>query len=344
METTDKESSVFAAVDLGSHTIRLLIAGCRRRQELRPLRMERRVTRLARGFDGRAELAREGMIQSLAAMQEYAAWIRAFEATSLVCGATGVIRRARNGESFLRSIETATGIRGSILSEEAEATLSLKGVLSGLTEKAPLMLAFDLGGSSTEFTLVDSQKSEPLWATSVLVGAATVTGLHLRGDPPSAASLEAARLLVRQALQPVVATTVEHLQRLGRSVADLQLVGTAGTVTTLGAMYLRMAVYQPYRVNGLVLPGGWIATTLRRLAAQKLTERRSWIGLEEDREDIILGGTLIVCELLSLLNKHELVVTDAGLLEGLLLDSVETAFGWPHAMASPLTWIWPIET
>jgi exopolyphosphatase/guanosine-5'-triphosphate,3'-diphosphate pyrophosphatase len=344
MEARSVGEPVFAAVDLGSHTIRLLVAACQQGQFLRPLCLERRVTRLAQGFDERAALARQRMSQSLEVMQEYAALMRGFGATSVVCGATGVVRKARNGKDLLQSIEEQTGIMGTILSEEAEATLSVKGVLSGLTEKASLMLAFDLGGSSTEFTLVDPLQSEPLWATSVFVGAATVTETHLMGDPPAAADLETAADRVRQALAPAFAALTEHLQRIAMSLANLQLVGTAGTVTTLAAMHLQMAVYQPYRVNGLVLQGEWIGATLRQLARQKLADRRRWVGLERDREDIILGGALIVCEILSLLHKESLVVTDAGLLEGLLLDSIETALGWPHTLVSPFTWIWSKET
>jgi exopolyphosphatase/guanosine-5'-triphosphate,3'-diphosphate pyrophosphatase len=341
METKSVGDSVFASIDVGSHTARLLIAACQQGQYLRPLCVERRVTRLAQGFDGRALLGRRGMLQSVAAMQEFAVLIRKHSATSMVCGATGVVRKARNGSELLRSIEEHAGIRGAILSEEVEATLSVKGVLSGLVDKGPLILAFDLGGSSTEFTLVDPRQPEPLWATSVFVGAATVSEAHLKRDPPVAADLEDASRRIRQDLEPAFADLAEHLRRLGMSLPQLQLVGTAGTVTTLAAMHLKMAVYQPYRINGLVLQDGWIRATMRHLAGQTLAERRLWVGLEKDREDIILGGTLIVCEILSLLHQGSLVVTDAGLLEGMLLDTVETALGRPHSLACPFTWIWP---
>jgi exopolyphosphatase / guanosine-5'-triphosphate,3'-diphosphate pyrophosphatase len=341
METRSAEAPVFAAVDLGSHTVRLLVAVCEQGRFLRPICVERRVTRLARGFDGRALLRPQGMLQSVAAMQEYAVLIGKHGATSVVCGATGVVRKARNGIELLCSIEEQTGIRGAILSEEAEATLSVKGVLSGLADQSSLILAFDLGGSSTEFTLVDPRQAEPLWATSVFVGAATVTEAHLARAPAVAADLEKASREIRQALDPVLVDLTEHLRRLGTSLSHLQLVGTAGTVTTLAAMHLEMAEYQPYRVNGLILPGRWMRATVRHLARLKLAERRRWVGLEKDREDIILGGTLIVCEILSRLQKENLLVTDAGLLEGLLLDSIENAFGWPHTLATPFTWIWP---
>jgi exopolyphosphatase / guanosine-5'-triphosphate,3'-diphosphate pyrophosphatase len=334
------ENSIIAAIDLGSHTIRLLVAALSDGQLLRPICMERRVTRLAQGFDIGIGLTREGMQKSIAVVQEYADLISGLGADSVVCGATGVIRRAPNGLEFLQAIEEQTGIHGAILSEETEATLSAKGVLSGLTRKNSTVLAFDLGGSSTEFTLVDPLQSAPWWATSVFVGAATVTEAYLQADPPALTDLEAATHRVGQDLAPTWTALIELLDGLRLKPADLMVVGTAGTVTTLAAMYLRMGVYQPYRVNSLVLPARWIGDTLRQLAGQTLKERRQWVGLEKDREDIILGGTLIVSEILTRLNRTDLVVTDAGLLEGLLLDSLETGQNW-RRMISPFTWDWP---
>jgi exopolyphosphatase / guanosine-5'-triphosphate,3'-diphosphate pyrophosphatase len=335
------DASIFAAIDLGSHTIRLLVAACQNQLQLRPLCLERRVTRLAQGFEPDGGLTHEGMRKSLAVVREYAGLIGRFGAGSVTCGATGVVRKAHNGPQFLRAIKEETGIQGTILSEDAEATLSVKGILSGLTDQDAMILAFDLGGSSTEFTLVDSLQPNPLWTTSVFVGAATVTEAYLKADPPAPSGLEAANRHVRLALQPAWVALADLLRSLDLKPADLELVGTAGTVTTLAAMYLHMAVYQPYLINGQVLAGSWIGDALQQLAAQTLSERRRWVGLEKGREDIILGGALIVNEILAGLNRTNLVVTDAGLLEGLLLDSAETAMGLPRQLISQFSWVWP---
>ena len=335
------ETPVFAAIDLGSHTTRLLVAACQKHLELRPLCLERRVTRLAQGFDPHAGLTHEAMRRSLTAVKEYAGLIGRFEAGSVTCGATGVVRKAGNGLEFLRMVEKETGIRGTTLSEAAEATLSVKGILSGLTNKDAKVLAFDLGGSSTEFTVVAPSQPAPLWTTSVFVGATTVTEAYLRADPPAPSDLEAATRHVRLALQPTWRALADLLRRIDLEPTDLELVGTAGTVTTLAAMYLRMAVYQPYRINGQVLSGSWIGDVIEQLAAQSLSERCSWLGLEKGREDIILAGALIVNEILAGLNRTDLVVTDAGLLEGLLLDRAETAMALPRQLISQFSWVWP---
>ena len=99
----------------------------------------------ARTLDG------TGMRESIAALKEYAEILREHDVRSIACGATGVVRKADNGMVLLDAVAESTGIRGGILSEDAEAFLSAKGMLSVLPERKGLILCFDLGGSSTEF-------------------------------------------------------------------------------------------------------------------------------------------------------------------------------------------------
>jgi exopolyphosphatase / guanosine-5'-triphosphate,3'-diphosphate pyrophosphatase len=337
------QEPLFAAIDIGSHTIRLIIAACRDRRVLLPRCLERRVTRLARGFDERACLEPASMHASITVLREYAELISRFGVSSMICGATGVVRRAHNSAAFLEAIARETAIAATILSEEREATLSLKGILSGLPRRTRPVLAFDLGGSTTEFILVPPDHPEPAWVTSLFIGAATVTANTLAGDPPSQDAVSRAAEATQQVLQPAFAELLHRLGCLGLSLAELELVGTAGTVTTLAAMLLQMTEYRPYRVNGLRLEAQWIADTVALLGRLPLAQRRQLPGLEKDREDIILGGALIVREILRGLQQESLVVTDAGLLEGLLLNSIESAFGWSDSLYTPLTWLWQQE-
>ena len=118
------------------------------------------------------------------------------------------------------------------------------------------------------------------------------------------------------------------------------MVGTAGTVTTLAAMILEMTVYDPSRINGLILPKAWLARLIGLLAETPLEERQKLAGLEKGREAIILGGALIVDELLRGLEQVHLTVVDSGLLEGLVLALIEKEYGCPESLASALTFRW----
>lgn len=328
----------FASIDIGSHTLRLLIAQVNSKLEVMPLRRERRITRLARGFARAERLDEESMAESLTVLREFRALLLQHQVTTVTCGATGVVRRARNAAEFLQRIEKASGLLASILSEEREAFLSAKGVLSGLPRPERQVLSFDLGGSSTEFLLIDCCQGRSLWSTSVFVGAATVTERLLPGDPPGASALARARQAVRAALEPPLSELKTVLQSLPLPLQDLPVVGTAGTVTTLAAMALELKVYDPSRVTGLLLSDAWLARIIDLLAQTPLVARRKLAGLERGREGIILGGALIVDELLGALEQRQLSVVDSGLLEGLLLALIEKEYGWPESLASPLTW------
>ncbi|MHC1744334.1 MAG: hypothetical protein AB9873_15055 [Syntrophobacteraceae bacterium] len=326
-----------AAIDIGSHTLRLIIARLDGDRVLTPVRLERRITRLAHHFNLDGRLSTTGIDASMRAMGEYAALASQYGVREIACGATGVVRRASDGGAFLERVTRTFGFPAVILSEEDEALFSARGVLSVLPRKRRPILTFDLGGSTTEFLLVDDGRESATWSTSVFVGAATLTESWIRGDPPEAASIIRAADAARDAVRPAI-DKVRSLLGPGEAWEDLQLVGTAGTVTTLAAIALGMTRYEAYRVNGLVLQEDWLRKTIGHLGAASLEERRRMPGLEPGREDILLGGAVIVGEILRGLARKELTVTDGGLLEGLLIDVVEKTQGWPQGLQTSLTW------
>lgn len=326
----------YGAVDLGSHTIRVLVAACDPEGVLRPVHHERHVTRLAQGFSRQGSLTEEAAARALAVVRRVAARIQAFPLRALRCGATGVVRKAKNGAHFIERVRDATGWTVSILSEEEEALLSLRGILSVLEPPEGPLVCFDLGGSSTEFSLVDWDTRSPLWVGSVFVGAATLTEAFLGEAPVSTERLYQAAHEAARILRPAVAAIGQSLRGRWQSGEKPTLAGTAGTVTTLAAMDARMARYVPYRINNRILTKAWVAETVRSLGAMNLEARRRIVGLEPGREDIILGGAVIVEQILESFQVPHLRVTDAGLLEGLLLDGARAA----GSEATPLASAW----
>ncbi len=331
------EDSRFASVDIGSHTIRLLIVQLTPGGEVIPIGAGRRITRLADNFSRGETLGEVSILASIKVLKEFALLIHCNRVQAVNCGATGVIRRARNAGEFLERAEAAAGIAPSILSEEAEAFLAAKGILSGLPKKERFVLSFDLGGSSTELLLIDTSRGEQLWSTSVFIGAATITEQFLPGDPPDRPSTDRAVEAIRDALHSSLQPLRTLLKKLNMPSRALQLAGTAGTVTTLAAMQLKLNAYNPSRVNGLILTETWLTPLIDLLSAMPRAERRQLAGLEKGREGIILGGALIVRELLRELRQSALTVVDSGLLEGLVLALIEKAHGRPPGLASSLT-------
>ncbi|MGC8490673.1 MAG: hypothetical protein ACP5SH_02935 [Syntrophobacteraceae bacterium] len=331
----------FAGIDIGSHTTRLLIAR-RSGNELVAVRAERRVTRLAEGFERSGSITEEAQQRNLTALKEYAAILRDYRVEKVSCGATGVVRRAKNSDETLARIESETGLVCSILSEESEANLSAKGILSVIRLGGEHPVLFDVGGGSTEFVL--PIEKDGTRCASRPIGAATLTQAYLAADPPGMEAVERAALAAREQIETAKEQLYENLHKKGKmqNSGGVLLAGTAGTVTTLAAMRLEMTRYLPYRVNGLVLPLEWIDATIRSFASMELCERRKVAGLEAGREDIILAGAVIVSQILSSFGCDRFTVSDAGLLEGIVIDSIEresglegTAAGGPKTR---LTW------
>jgi len=325
----------FAGLDIGSHTTRMLIAQ-KDGTELVPVRAERRITRLAQDFENEDMITMEAQHRNISALKEYICILREFQVGGIACGATGVVRRAKNSGAVLDKILSETGIECRILSEETEAILSAKGILSALPEIGNGLLTFDIGGGSTEF--VFTGVGAPVWNASRPVGAATLSGMFLKADPPGLEALDRAALSAKNEFISVK----EQLHGIINLSEKLRLVGTAGTVTTLAAMYLAMERYVPYRVNGVVLTRDWLSQTIESLAQMPLDRRRMIAGLEPGREEIILGGAVIVSEILSCFGQDSFVVSDAGLLEGILIELIEKESASPGRgsadLRTGLTW------
>ncbi|SFM48312.1 hypothetical protein [Thermodesulforhabdus norvegica] len=326
----------FAGVDIGSHTVRMLVVE-ERSGALFPLSHHRRITRLAENFQDKGYLSTTRKRQTLEVLRDYCRILKDFGVAYAFCGATGVVRRAGEKEAFVKDVESALSYPCKVLSEEDEALTAARGTLNVIRARMDLSfygmpaVLFDLGGGSTEFVVVRSDRL--VFSTSVFVGASTITGMFLKDAPVGSGKIREAKEYVDNLLKPAVV-------EIGRFVdSSFELIGTAGTVATLGAIFLGMMSYEPYRMIGTKLSLPWVEKILKELAGLTFEDRRKIPGLEPGREDVIVGGTLIVHRILSLLGRQEMIVSDAGLLEGLALIAAEEYMGLtPDGIYSPLTW------
>jgi len=203
-----------------------------------------------------------------------------------------------------------------VLSPEAEARLSLTGVLTALAPAAlaaPDVLVFDVGGGSSEFALV-RPGHEPAFA-SLPLGVLTLSQARPLSDPPMPSMVAAlkqelaARLgfFYKEAIGP-------YLE------GEPRLVGTAGAVTTLAAMQLKLRAYDPNKINHLVLTRAQVAALAELMAGLPEAQRARLAGIEPAKAGVMVAGALIVLTILEVCRQDSLVVIDAGLLEGVLHD------------------------
>ena len=294
-------------VDLGTNSTRLLVAdvdGTRVDEVAR--RSE--ITRLGEGVDARRRLLPLPVARVRNVLSDYRRELERLGAERVLAVATSAVRDAENGEAFLGEVEWSYGFATRLLSGDAEAALTRRGVANGRgLDDGTLVL--DVGGGSTELVTAGSR-------TSVDVGSVRITERRLHADPPAAAELEAAAREVREALPELQARDA---------------IGVAGTVTTLAA--LELGGYDPARVDGYRLTPEQVERQLGRLASLPLDKRRELPGLEPKRAPVIIGGALVVREVLRRYGIPSLEVSERDLLHGAALEAA--ALPEPDEGAAP---------
>src|SRR6266705_5953907 len=143
-----------ATIDVGSNTVRLLVADVLGAANWRVVDQDQTVTRLGEGL-AHSGLGETPMARTLAAVRAYVERGVGLGARDIHIVATSAVREASNGRVFASAIEAATGRRVDVVSGEAEARLTLRGVRCALGALAGSVLTFDIGGGSTEYVLAD---------------------------------------------------------------------------------------------------------------------------------------------------------------------------------------------
>lgn len=294
-----------AALDVGTNTVRLLI-GEVRGGRIEPFRYFRRITRLGGGFSPSGGLDPAAVQRTFSALREAASLIADAGVTEARGVGTAVLRAAPDGEAFAAAVRAETGIPLEIIPGEEEARLSAMGVRAVLDPMPERCLIMDVGGGSTEFILWEGE--------GIRFSRSYPVGVVVLSEACADAGEE------RRRIDEALAAFIRDLRAAGAEIAPpLPLVGTAGTVTTLAALKLRMTEYDWRRVNNLVLTAGELDRLAATLEALSVPEREALPGMEEGRGDLILPGLRIVRSVLDLLGGDRLVVSDSGLLEGVLL-------------------------
>jgi len=306
------------AIDVGSNTVRLLVADVIGAGTWRVADQDQTITRLGENLASAGALGEAPMARTLAVISGYVERGARLGASDIRIVATSAVREASNGRAFAAAVEAATGRCVDVVSGEVEARLTLRGVRHGLGALSGPVLTFDIGGGSTEYVLSEGDTVRSM--ISLRLG---VVPLAERFPFPGVVERARYRELhdeVRRRLDgelpdAICAARVAHL------------VGTAGTVTTLAALDLGLVRYDPDRVQGHVLSRAAVERLLDRLCRLTVGERAALPCLEPGRADLIIPGTAIVMATLDRLGVAELRVSEYGLREGVLVDAIEGHHG-----------------
>jgi exopolyphosphatase/guanosine-5'-triphosphate,3'-diphosphate pyrophosphatase len=293
-----------AAVDLGTNSTRLLVAdveGERLEEVVRRLT----ITKLGEGVDARRRLLPLPITRVRNCLTDYRRELESLGAERTLAIGTSAFRDAENGEAFLGEIEWSYGFTTRLLGGDEEAALMARGVLAGRAVPEDVLLV-DIGGGSTE--LVRVARGEVAFSTSLDVGCVRLSERHLRSDPPAPRELLAAALEVRDLLPPLEPSSA---------------IGVAGTVTTLAALDLGLASYDPARTHGHRITLDAVAGQLSRLAAMPLGERLEVPSLEPGRAQVIVAGVLVLREIMDACGLDAIEASESDILQGAALAAAD---------------------
>jgi exopolyphosphatase / guanosine-5'-triphosphate,3'-diphosphate pyrophosphatase len=300
-----------AAVDLGTNSTRLLVADVDDGR-ISDLARETRITRLGEGVDERRRLLPGPIARVRNVLTDFRRSAESLGAERTLAIATSAVRDAENGEAFLGEIEWSYGFATRLLSGHEEALMTFRGVTSDRPLEQGTVIV-DIGGGSTEF--VAGGRDGIRWHDSLDIGSARLTERFLHSDPPTEAELDAGAAAVRALLAQRVPDEIRS--------DTLSAIGVAGTITTLGALALGLEEYDRDRVDGSELSAPALEAQLQRLASVQLEERRRLRPLDPDRAPVIVGGAVIVREVLAFFSLDKLEISERDILDGAALAAAE---------------------
>lgn len=302
-----------AALDVGSNSIRLLVAEYDRNAGLSVVDEVKDQPRLAQGLAATGRLDQPAIERAMATLARMREVCRRRGVRRIAAVATAAVREAANGEAFVRRVRDELDIPLRIIDAETEAALSYRSVAHHFRVLGARTMVADIGGGSLELIgavdgLVELTRSLPL-------GAVRLTETHLTGRREVRRELTALRAQIRRALKQGFRV---------REWTAATVIGSGGTFTSLGRMATaRRGLPIPDTVHGVSVATAEVEALLEWLASKTPEQRRTVAGLNPQRADIILAGLAVTAELLALLDTPTVTVSAFGLREGLLLDMID---------------------
>ncbi len=307
----------YAAVDIGSNSLRMLAAEVMPGAPVRALISERVVTRLGESVFRTGRVSSEAMEAVGRSLQGMAQQYKRLEVVGVRAVATSAIRDAGNQHEFLFRASQAIGAPVEIISGQEEARLIHLGVQSRWPHPKQQLLIVDIGGGSAETIYSDCGRL--LEASSKPLGAVRLAQLFVRNDPPTPAELNRMEQYIEEKLAPVAAHM--HGKKWDRAIA------TSGTASAVVCTINRVARVKVDHTDRLRASTAQVRRLYQELSLQNLEARRKHSGIGPKRAEIIIPGTAVLLRMLQDFKLPSVYYSAAGLRDGIIADLAARGVG-----------------
>lgn len=313
----------YAAIDLGTNSCRLVIA-TPTTTSFRVVETFSKVVRLGEGIIQDNELSSKAMRRTIQALKVCRGVIDEYQpivASRFV--ATAACRRAKNVKQFVDMVKRDTGIELEVISSKEEARLSVVGCLPLLNRTIKRVLVFDIGGGSTQISLArvtDNGKTFIEGFVSLPYGVVTISEAFA-GHEMSAVEYSS----VLERTQNILAEFEEkyHINEAIQN-QEIQVIGTSGTVTVLGAVHLKLPRYNRSAVDGIAISAPDVEATINKIKTMGSEGRYKHPCIGQSKSDLTLSGCAIIEALTTFWPISEITIADRGIREGMLLDMMHS--------------------
>ncbi len=310
------KTELFAAIDIGTNTFRLLIAKVlynpkTNKYKIKEIYSERIITRLGQGISENGLIKKSAINRGLSALKKFHDVISHYNVYETSAIATSALRDAKNKDEFLSSAKEKIGLEIKIISGREEAKKTSAGMLIDITAPESVLMV-DIGGGSTE--LIFARQRKPVLAHSLKLGVVYLADRYMKNDPPLKEDLNQMDDIISMKIMSKVRTFAKLLSK------DTVLIGTAGTITTLAAMVQHLKKFDHSKVHNFKLGIKKIKNIFSVISTVTARERVKYHPFEPERLDIIVPGTFILLKLMETFGFKTVIVSNYGLREGILLD------------------------
>jgi len=318
-----KFDDVRAAIDIGSNSVKLLIAHVDGKSVI-PIVEKSEQTRLNRGLEKTGEFDIASVQGTLKVLRKYIQICIDHETVPPVIFATSAARRAgkKSLRELLLPIWKEFGLSVQVISPLQEARWAFRGVCSCTSFQDTPVLITDVGGGSAQFTI--GKRSKFIWSKSCSLGAVHLLEQVSLSDPPTTIEKSEVLAKVRKAVSEL-RSEIEADDTIRKSIPDffidrIHWVGTGGAATILASMHLKLSRFNRNKLEGTVLSAGELQDWVDKIWSLSLEERKLLPGLPSSRADITLMGTAVYLAIMQVFAFSELYISTRGGSFGALLE------------------------
>lgn len=293
-----------AVIDIGTHSILLLIAKRQEDGSIHQIDDRITITRLGEGLLDGGKLSSDAIERTIQATGRYIELCHSLKVNRIKAIGTAALRSAKNARDFTKRAKTELSLDIEVISAEKEARLTYEGSAHDFGKD---ILVIDIGGGSTEFIA----GPPPLTLTSIPIGCIVLTEKYIHSDPISPSDERSLRKGIKSALKRYIDPDLSAAQTI---------IATAGTATSLMSMHFELEKYDARYIHGQRLGADDLDAIVEKIRRKSMSERRRMPGLMPDRAPVIFAGATLLQESMIFLDCDEVTVSDRGVRWGVFYE------------------------